>query len=199
MAKRRIGIAFGLAMSACSQKELPPPPPPPPPTAPASSPVGAAPAAADGAPFTGEVRLGEGIGPDQLRPTDVLYVMARACAGDCAHPGSLIAVHRVPAATFPIKYAIGPAQLMMQGAPFTGPFVVQARLDRDGDPMTKGPEDLYAEVLTGVLPGQDKVDLPLGRTPSTLPAGAPAAPMGHGGMPPGHGGGAPPPKEGTGH
>ena len=34
---------------------------------------------------------------------------------------------------------------MMQGTPLVGPFDLSARLDQDGDPMTKAPGDLVSQ------------------------------------------------------
>jgi hypothetical protein len=48
---------------------------------------------------------------------------------------------------------------MVPGIPFQGPFIVMARLDRDGDPMTRKPEDLYAVIKSEVANGDEGVHL----------------------------------------
>lgn len=187
-------VALGVTVGACNKSDATPaaavPPPPALPTAaqPASQPAMAAsqpaaaasqPAAAasqpaaQGAPFSGEVRLADGVGADLIKPTDVLFLMARECMGDCTKPGRLVAVQRLEKLKLPVPYTMGPEHVMMAGTPFTGPFLVQARVDRDGDAMTKGPDDLYAEVTTGVTPGQAGVVLAVGKL-ATPPAPAPA-------------------------
>jgi hypothetical protein len=99
----------------------------------------------------------------------VLFLMARECMGDCTKPGRLVAVQRIEKLKLPVTYSMGPEHVMMAGTPFSGPFLVQARIDRDGDAMTKGPDDLYAEVTTGVTPGQANVVLAVGKL-ATPPA-----------------------------
>lgn len=181
-------VALGLTVGACNKTDATPaaavPPPPSLPTAaqPASQPAMAAsqpaaaasqPAAAAGPPFTGEVRLADGVSADLIKPTDVLFLMARECMGDCTKPGRLVAVQRLEKLKLPVAYSMGPEHVMMAGTPFSGPLLVQARVDRDGDAMTKGPDDLYAEVTTGVMPGQANVVLAVGKL-ATPPAPAPA-------------------------
>lgn len=136
----------------------------------ASQPARAAtqPAAGDaqGKPFTGLVKLAEGTKPDAVKDTDVLFIMARERLPD-GKPGRLIAVQRHGKVDYPFRYELGMKDLMMPGMAFSGPFLVQARLDRDGDPMTRGAEDLYAEFDAPVHGGQEGVHLPLGPAPTS--------------------------------
>lgn len=140
---------------------------------PASQPAGAG--AVTGAPFSGLIKLGEGIGPEALKDTDTLFITARMRAPNGA-PGQLVAAQRQGKVEFPFRYEIGPKDLMMPGLPFAGPFLVQARVDRDADPMTRGPDDLYAEFEGAVNPGQEGVHLVLSKTPNTPPPPPPAPP-----------------------
>lgn len=142
-----------------------------------------------GAPFAGKVTLDPSLPADAVRPSDVLFVMARASMNGQA--GGLIATRRFAPVQLPLDYVIASQDVMVQGTPFTGPFVVHARLDRDGNPMTKDAEDLYVTYSGAVTPGQKGVDLVLTRgTPEQAP-GAPAQPPGGGGGMPGGGGGMP--------
>ncbi len=169
-------------LGACTKSaDAPPPPASPPPVAspPPAAPPPPAPAAE---PFTGELRLAPGTDAKLLKPTDILFVMVRQCGIDCTQPGPMVAAQRHPDVKLPMKYTVGPESVMVPGTPFTGPFLVQARIDRDGDAMTKGADDLYAQVTTGVRPGQADVNLGL----APLPPGASpptSATNPHGGLP----------------
>jgi hypothetical protein len=68
--------------------------------------------------------------------------------------------------SFPANFEIGPADAMMTGRPFSGPIRISARLDSDGDPMTRSPGDLSAEVSEALKPGARGVELILRPTAS---------------------------------
>lgn len=178
-----------LAASACKQETKAPPPAAPPAAkkAPASQPAvqGSMPhakieAGPPGEPLSGLVKLGEGVKADAVKPTDVLFVMARESQGDNL-AGRLVAVQRYSGLKFPKRWELGPTNVMVPGIPFTGPFIVTARLDRDGDPMTRGKDDLYATIPTPVITGADGAHLILkAGAPGTMkaPPGAKAPPKG---------------------
>lgn len=142
------------------------------PKTPASSPAGAASQGAaskaaphakisagkPGEPFSGLVKLGEGLTEADIKPTDVLFVMARESKGKNL-AGRLVAVQRHGKLKFPKRYQLSAKDVMVPGIPFKGPFIVTARLDRDGDPMTKTQDDLYATVATPVVAGQEGAHL----------------------------------------
>lgn len=193
-------VTFGCSKGSDAPTAVTTPPPaanPAPSSAPASQP-GSQPAAAaepQGAPFTGEVSLGEGLSAADVKGTDVLFIMARESAG--GGPGRLVAVQRHASVTLPQAFTVAPTDVMVPGMPFTGPFVVMARLDRDGDPMTRGQDDLYASAEGPVMAGQGAVKLVLkkGTEKDFAPPGAPApgvppapaAPQGGAApLPPGH-------------
>ncbi len=66
----------------------------------------------------------------------VLYVIARPAG---AQGGPPLAVKRIAAPSFPVSFSLGPRDVMLQGKAFEGPVNVTARLDRDGDPLTREP------------------------------------------------------------
>ena len=123
-----------------------------------------------------------------VSPTDVLFIMARESQG--GQPGRLMGVQRHVPAQFPMTYEMSSKNQMVPGVPFKGPFIVSARLDRDGDPMTKGDNDLYATFKGDVATAQKEVGLVLRkRAPSDKKNPTkPASPHGHGGAPHEHGG-----------
>ena len=140
----------------------------------ASQPPGASqPAAEGGAPISGTVGLADGLGPDAIQKSDVLYIMARASQGG-GLAGPLVAVKKLSGLTaegFPARFEVSQGNTMMQGVPFKGPFIVYARLDRDGDPMTKTADDLYATIPEPVDNGTTDLKLTLKKgEPKTAPA-----------------------------
>ena len=81
-------------------------------------------------------------------PRAFLFVIARA-AGVTAGPPA--AVKRLPIGTFPISVDLSAADSMM-GQPLPAKMRIEARIDSDGDPLTKDPKDPSAFV-DGVAAG----------------------------------------------
>ena len=116
------------------------------------------PAAPAGPMIEGTVRLDPG------RTTDAggrstLYIVARAAG---AGGGPPLAVKRIVGPTFPISFSLGAGDVMMPGMAFEGPLDLSARLDRDGDPLTREPGE-PAGVYEGnpVRPGARDVTIEL--------------------------------------
>jgi tetratricopeptide (TPR) repeat protein len=70
----------------------------------------------------------------------VIFVIARA-AGVSAGPPA--AVKRMPLSAFPLTFDLSTADSMM-GQPLPPKIHLEARIDSDGDPLTKGPNDPVA-------------------------------------------------------
>ena len=70
----------------------------------------------------------------------VLFIIARPAAG-----GPPIAVKKIARPSFPLAYSLGSEDAMSPNTPFSGKVNVSARLDKDGDPMTRGAGDLTGE------------------------------------------------------
>ncbi|HEY6844061.1 MAG TPA: tetratricopeptide repeat protein [Thermoanaerobaculia bacterium] len=70
-------------------------------------------------------------------PAAVIWVIARP-AGSSAGPPA--AVKRVPLGSFPLKVELSASDSMM-GQPLPPKMHIEARIDFDGDPMTKDPKD----------------------------------------------------------
>lgn len=93
---------------------------------------------------------------DQVRPTDVLFVIVRRPQG-APRP---IAAKRIDHPKFPVSYEITNADVMVQGAELRGMVDVVARLDRDGQAGPAQPGDLegkYAKNPT--LAGGHDIDI----------------------------------------
>jgi len=117
----------------------------------------AADAGASGAPISGRVLAGAGVAEGG---EGVLFVIARS--GGAGPP---LAVRRLPIGPFPLAFEIGPADVMIAGRPFRGPITLSARVDRDGNPMTRDPGDALAVLAAPVEPGAHDVELTL-QTPN---------------------------------
>jgi hypothetical protein len=87
----------------------------------------------------------------------VLFVFVRPADRSTGPP---LAVQRISPSTFPMEYSIGPEDAMMGPAPFPDRVVVEARLDADGDPLSRDPGDLSAR-SGPVPPGSEAVTLTL--------------------------------------
>ena len=89
----------------------------------------------------------------------VLYIVARPAGGGGGPP---LAVKRIAAPTFPVSFSLGPGDVMMPGTAFEGPLNLTARLDGDGDPLTRKPgEPAGAYEGNPVKPGDRNVILKL--------------------------------------
>lgn len=92
------------------------------------------------------VRVTLDLDPSAKQRTGIVFVIARNPAG-----GPPVAVKRVVATTFPFNVEITSADSMM-GQSLPSSFRIEARLDADGDPLTKPPTD-PAAMQDGVAPG----------------------------------------------
>jgi len=91
-------------------------------------------------------------------PNAVLFIIARA-AGQTAGPPA--AVKRIGSPTFPLEIDLSAADSMMgPGQPLPASIRIEARLDSDGDAMTKNPSDPHA-MQDGVSTNGTKVALVL--------------------------------------
>jgi len=126
------------------------------PMGPPGAPVANADSGADGAPIRGTVVAGEGV---ETSGEGVLFVIARSSGG-----GPPLAVKRLSVGPFPLAFEIGPADVMMKRRPFSGPISITARIDRDGNPLTRDPDDPAAELAAPVEPGTTDVVLRLERS-----------------------------------
>jgi cytochrome c-type biogenesis protein CcmH len=90
-----------------------------------------------------------------LDPNAVLFIIAKSTNA----PGPPLAAKRIANPTFPLKYSLGPGDVMMPGTPFSGKVFVSARLSKTGNVATKGPGDLAGEYKKNpVEVGGKKVD-----------------------------------------
>jgi cytochrome c-type biogenesis protein CcmH len=90
--------------------------------------------------IAGQVTMAPGLA-DQVRPTDVLFVIVRRPQG-APRP---IAAKRIDNPTFPVSYEITNADVMVEGSELRGMVDVIARVDRDGQAGPAQPGDLLGK------------------------------------------------------
>jgi tetratricopeptide (TPR) repeat protein len=119
--------------------------------------TGTVPAAAPAAAGGGSVHVKLSLaGSVKQLPSAVLFIIVRA-SGEAAGPPA--AAKRINAPTFPLELDITSADSMM-GQPLPPSVTIEARLDSDGDAMTKDPSDPHAS-QSGVATNGTKVALVL--------------------------------------
>lgn len=164
----------------------PAPAAPPPPAMPSA----AAPPAAGGS-ITGKIVLGSAAA--KTKPEGTLYLVARRISDNPSARGTLIAVKKMPATSFPLPFSLTAADMPFQNGPFDGELTITARIDQDGDPMTHQKGDVFG-TLPKVQVGAHDVKLALDQvqkeTESLAGGGGPmmggGGPAGGGALPPGH-------------
>ena len=111
--------------------------------------------AGDAKPLTGVVKLA----PDLERrqpPGAILFIIARSGGQGGGPP---LAVKRIASPHFPLEFSIGPGDRMIQAMPFVGPIQLSARLDADGNAMTRAPGDLQGQAQGSYEPGATDIEI----------------------------------------
>jgi hypothetical protein len=120
-----------------------PPPAPMPPTGDASADAGA--------PIRGTIALAPEL-EGRVPAGAILFLIARR--GDGGPP---LAVQRIADPQLPLAFALGPEHRMIEQMPFRGPLTLSARLDADGNAMTREPGDLQGAAPGTYEPGASGV------------------------------------------
>ena len=98
---------------------------------------------------------------DQLSADAVLFIIARSAAGGAGPP---LAVKKIDKPKFPLTYSLGPENVMMQGMPFSGTVNISVRLDKDGNPTTRGAGDITGDYKNNPAEvGAKSIDIVLDR------------------------------------
>lgn len=106
------------------------------------------PRASGAAPIRGRIELAPALA-GQVPEGAVLFIIARRGAGR----GPPLAVNRIPAPRFPLEFTIGPENVMIPSMKFEGEIQLSARVDGDGNAMTRKPGDLQGALAQPVMPG----------------------------------------------
>lgn len=112
-------------------------------------------AGADGPPIRGTIRVAPELS-GRIPGGAVLFLIARRGAA-----GPPLAVQRIAQPRFPLEFSIGPEDRMIQTLPFVGELELSARLDADGNAMSRQPGDLEGRAASPVSPGASGVSIAL--------------------------------------
>jgi hypothetical protein len=167
------------------------PAPPPPAPEPAAEP--AAPAGPGGS-IAGKIVLASAVA--KTKPQGTLYLVARRISDNPNARGTLVAVKKLPATSFPLPFSLTAADMPFQNGPFDGELTLTARIDQDGDPLTHQKGDVFGS-LPKVRVGAHDVKLALDQVQKEteslaggggpmMGGGGPGPMMGGGALPPGH-------------
>ena len=121
--------------------------------APMAGSAGAGPGSTDSSAGVGAIRGRIVVAPEltkDVRSDSVLFLIARAGAGGAGPP---LAVRRFSTPRFPLEFEIGPENVMIPSMRFEGAIQLTARLDSDGNAMTRLPGDLQGAMAAPLAPG----------------------------------------------
>ena len=112
---------------------------------------------AGAAPIQGQIEIAPNL--VSARPAGaVLFIIARP---EGTRGGPPLAVLRIDEPSFPVSFQIGPDDVMIPSMQFAGSISLTARLDADGNAMTRGASDLSGAVGEALTPGATGVRLVL--------------------------------------
>ena len=114
---------------------------------------GAAPVASQtsaSAPIRGRIEIAPELA-NEARDGSVLFLIARSGAA----AGPPLAVRRYLSPSFPLEFEIGQENVMIPSMRFDGAIQLTARLDSDGNAMTRLPGDLQGATSTPLSPGAE--------------------------------------------
>jgi hypothetical protein len=94
---------------------------------------------------------------DKVAAGDVLFLVARKYEEGSTAPGTPLAVRKLTVDKFPIKFSLDSRDAMLVGTKLAGKVVVTARVDKDGDAMTKNPGDVTGQSKPVEPPKKDVV------------------------------------------
>lgn len=91
---------------------------------------------------------------DKVKKGDVIYLVVRGPAEAGAAQGPVLAVKRLEAGEFPMPFQLDSRNAMVVGTTLKAPVVVGARVDKDGDAMSKNPGDVTGTITIKALPAE---------------------------------------------
>jgi len=100
---------------------------------------------------------------ERVKKGSVLFIMVRRNEGE-GRRGMMLAAKKIGVSgpeMFPFQYVVTPADVMMQGTALAGPVRVEARVDQDGDAISKQPGDVVGALTKGAKVGQMDLDFVL--------------------------------------
>ena len=112
----------------------------------------------------GQLELDESL-KSKVKAGSVLFVIVRRTAPS-GQKGMMIAATKLDGITggaFPLKYVVKQSDAMM-GAPLAGKVSVSARIDQDGDAISKQPGDIIGKAEKDVMVGVNPVVIKLNKS-----------------------------------
>jgi hypothetical protein len=100
---------------------------------------------------TGTIVLSDKI-KDKVQAGDVIFLVARQ--DDGTEKGTVLAVRKLVAGAWPQSFMLDGSTPMFPGTKFAGKVLISARVDKDGDGMTKNPGDALG-LLHTTVPASD--------------------------------------------
>ena len=107
--------------------------------------------AAGGPAVEGEIALSPTL-KQKAKVGTVLFLSIRQDQGGT--PGQVLAVDRFEAKALPVRFSVDASKAMVPGTSFAGDVLIMARIDQDGDAMTKSPGDLQG-MAKARIPAKD--------------------------------------------
>jgi hypothetical protein len=97
----------------------------------------------------------------KVQSGDTIFVVARRWEpGDGPQQGTPLAVKKLTVGTWPLVFSLDSRDAMMVGTKMEGKVIVTARVDKDGDAITKNPGDVAGQ-SKAVEPPSKNVVVPL--------------------------------------
>lgn len=112
--------------------------------------------------LSGTITLADTV-KDAVKAGSVVFIIVRSDAGE-GQKGMLLAAKKIPVTgtdMFPLTYTVGPADVMMQGTPLMGKVRLEARVDQDGDAISKAPGDVVGAMTGANTVGDSEIDFVL--------------------------------------
>ena len=132
--------------------------------------------------IAGKIEMSKAIA--KVKPKGTLFLTARRISDNPNVRGSLVAVKKLPATTFPLEFSMSAADMPFQGGAFDGELTLTARIDQDGDPLSREKGDVHG-TLPKVQVGSKDVRLTIDQVQKEAesltgpgPGGGPARPDG---------------------
>ena len=154
----RTAVMLFICFAACDKSASAPPPNaqqatkglPPVGPGPASAPAApSAPAASSGGTLEGTIVVAPAL-KDQVKPGDTLFLVARAVDANGNVQRMPVAVDRAQVTSFPLAFKLSADNVMVAGTPFAGSMQLTARIDKDGEAMTREAGDVEGTVKVAV-------------------------------------------------
>jgi hypothetical protein len=113
----------------------------------------------DGSPeLAGEIAASAALAAE-VKPGDTIYVFARSVKPDGSVERTSLAATRLEVRALPLVFRLNANNVMAAGAAFAGEVELTARVDRDGEVMSRAPGDIEGKVRAKIPASDVKIVL----------------------------------------